>query len=333
MHEYCLSQNIESEIFYGGRISHYQNRTLVNVLGIPLTKFETSFGGKEKSDDSIKKEASKYIKDNFDVIVYLDTSCYGGSGNIRFLSNIPDIIIDHHEMTNGKGNKKPKIILNNRCGSTSSILACMVESKKIKISKESGTALFIGLMTDTGYLTSSNLTEVDHHADAFLRNHVDFSLNARISAYEHPSALIDIRQTVYGKFFFRENNLAVVGVGYIGEEFANLVPVIADEVKRIEGIQKVVAIGIAEEENSENRVLIASIRTSADSTNTKLFAQSIFGSKFSGGKQGFAGARIPLNSMDEIGLISKIVNIDKDAFFRMIFEHYKTTIQEAHTKS
>ncbi|MFW5793983.1 MAG: DHH family phosphoesterase [Bacillota bacterium] len=325
--EYCVSKGISYKIFYGGNISHLQNKALVNVLNISLTRFQSildSYEGEEEKDAITIVD--DYITTNFDLVILLDTSSYGGKGNVKMCQVIPDIIIDHHQEEIDINGDADKIkVLNKKCGSTSSIITSMFKSKDIDISNNAATSLFIGLMTDTNFLTSSNVDEIDHEANNYLLQHVDFALYTRVMNFEMPEELLKVKSLAYSdKYFFRKNTLAIVGTGCLRPEFKDLTAIIADEVIRIEGIQKVVAISILEDRN-DLKYIIASIRTSGDTTNTTVFAKSIFGSNHAGAKRGSGGAFLPLDCFS-----SSLMNVDKTKFFDLVYDHYKKIILDIH---
>ncbi len=323
--EYCSSKNISSRILYGGNLSHLQNKALVNVLGIEMAELSSLV------EESSKEVITKYIDNNFDLVIILDTSSYGGKGNMRFVGNVPDIIIDHHQGDiDLNGDSENILYLNHKCGSTSSLIANIFEKRRLPLSKESGTSLFIGLMSDTNFLSCSNVGEIDRNANKYLLQFVDFALYTRIMNYEMPDELLRIRKLAYGNYFFRENTLAIVGIGYVKPEFKDLLAIIAEEVDRIEGIQKVVVIGIIEERNG-SRAVSASIRTSADTTNTGSFCKKIFGEKSSGAKQGAGGAYVALSDFDCEMINTNETN--KESYFQMVYDCYKKIVLEVHTNA
>ena len=326
--EYCTTKGISSRIFYGGSISHFQNKALVNVLNIEMIKLDNLLDEINSEEVEPKEFISNYLKENFDLIIFFDTSSIRGTGNVKMITNIPDIIIDHHSSDiDLNGDSSKVILLHHRCGATSSIISYMFERKGVEISKEAGTALFIGLMSDTNFMSSSNVDEIDQAANKYLLQNVDFAMYTRIMDYDMPDELIKVRKIAYGDYFYRENNLAIVGVGYLKPEFKDLGAVIADEIDRIEGIQKIVVIGIIEERGG-TKAITANVRTSADTLNTNLFSKNIFGDKMAGGKQGSAGAYLKLSD-----LASSLSETDRDNFFKMTFEHYKKVILEVHTNA
>jgi len=323
--EYCASKNISSKILYGGDLSHLQNKALVNVLGIEMKEFSSLIETNEKED------ITKYIDKNFDLIIILDTSSYGGKGNMKFINNVPGIIIDHHQGdVDLNGDLENILYLNHKCGSASSIIAHMFEKKRIALSKESGTSLFIGLMSDTNFLSCAAVSEIDQNANKYLLQYVDFALYTRIMNYEMPDELLRIKKLAYGNYFFRENTLAIIGIGYLKPEFKDLLAIIAEEIVRVEGVQKVVVVGIIEERDG-SRAVSASVRTSADTTNTGAFCKRIFGEKYAGAKQGAGGAYVKLSDFDSEMIETNETN--KESYFQMVYDCYKKIILEVHTNA
>ncbi len=328
LYRYFESKGINAEIFYGGSISHYQNRALINILNIPMISVSSLL----PEDSEIKEKdradyCAQHIKDNFDLIILVDSSCVRGSGNVRSVNLVPHIIIDHHDLSNLNGCSEEILIINQRCGSTASLISYIFEQNNITLSGEAATALFIGLMSDTDNLSSNEVIAIDETANRYLLGFVDFTLYTRIMHYDMPAELLKFRRKAYGEFWFRENNLAIVGIGYTKPEFKDLLGVIAQETIRIEGINKVVVLGVLVDKN-EKKSIVASVRTQTDTINTDGFSKRIFGNKSAGGKQGAGGANIAIDSF-----ISKIVETDPDQFFAMVYKYYKELILEIHTEA
>lgn len=332
--EYCQSKQVFADILYGGVISHPQNRSLVNVLDIPMKSTaslkddDLDHDSKSNDDDSDEDTIAEIIKRRYDLVVFLDTSVKGGEGNLSALKGVvPDIVIDHHD----SASKFPDstIIIRERCGATASIVMRLLAKAGVvgTLSPAVATALFIGLQSDTNYMSSGEIEDIDRQANEKLIGIIDFATYTRLMRYDIPDELLRMRKAAYGEYFFRENNLVVLGVGYVKQEFKDLISLIADEVARTEGIQKVVVIGIVKS-GGLNQAVSASIRTTADTMNTASFARSVFGSTKGGAKQGAGGAFVPIGE-----LTCNIAEKNPEAFFNMLFEYYKEVVLEAHTKA
>lgn len=330
LQKYIKSIKKMAHIYYCGNISHPQNRALVNVLDIEMIHYnEINVSNENNNNINIDDLKIKCIKKSHDLIVFLDTSSYNGNGNMRKWNIIPDIIIDHH-YSNGYDEDYDNIILfKTKCGSTCSLISYLFEKNNVFVSSSVGTGLFLGLMTDTDNLSTKNTIEFDQSASSYLLKYIDFTLYNRIMHYDLPIEILTLKNKMYSDHLFIQNNVIIAGVGYIKPEFRDLISVLATELSRTEGIQKIVVLGLIEEDNL-NKTIVASARTSADTINTNTFIKRVFGEKYAGAKQGSGGACVPLD--DFMCKFIEVNNDNKDIIFNMIFEYYKKIVLEEHTK-
>ena len=130
-----------AEIFYGGAISHPQNRTMYNVLNIPMNKIR------------------QFQPEEYSLIVLVDAASTGKK-NVQSTSVKPNIIIDHH-LDDPEGEYLLKDI--RPIGAASTIVTSYMQEFGIDLEsreedrsdnlKRVATGLLVGIKTDTNELT------------------------------------------------------------------------------------------------------------------------------------------------------------------------------------
>jgi nanoRNase/pAp phosphatase (c-di-AMP/oligoRNAs hydrolase) len=261
---------LQSEIFYEGEVSHPQNKTMVNILDLHL-----------KTLDDVNLDA-------YDLKISVDST----------EKNCPtkniDVVIDHHRISSNAD-----LTLIEPIGSASTLICELIKDLEVsfedEIDQDVATALFIGIRVDTAELISETTTDRDFEFFKFLSNQVNRKKLASIIDYPIPSYFFElerelnredaegncINQTVDGSCF-------VGCVGIISQTKRDFIPMLADKVVRMEGVQTSVIFGIVEDK------IVASIRSQNSSLDVNAFAQTIFGKEYGGGKLGSAGASVPL---------------------------------------
>jgi len=263
------------DIFYGGTISHPQNKTMVNILGLPMRKMK------------------HFNADEEQIVILVDVASTGCK-NLRSTDAKPDIIIDHHR-DNPDGEYLLKDI--RPIGAAASIVTSYMREYGLDL--ESGedngidgvsnvaTGLLVGIKTDTQELTSANVTPLDFQCYEYLLKLTDRKKLYQIINYAIPPYLFQLKAHAYENMK-TQHSAAVAGVGIVHPNHRDVIPVIADELLRMEGTQTVVAYAIVEDR------IVASLRTTNDGIEMNSFCHQIFGEKFSGGKFGCGGASVPL---------------------------------------
>jgi len=299
------SLGIDSEIFHGGEVSHPENRAAQNILAIDMTDSETLLG---RSQD-------------FSSIILIDAGATGGL-NVRSTTAQPDVVIDHHDDENAPAKA---LVIRRRVGSVCTIVTHLLYSMRFSFEDypRAATALYLGLQTDTAGLTSELVTPYDIAAHSLLVQSYDQSAYRRILRYVLPEALLRLKAMAYGPNFFRQGPLVVTGVGYVESSGKDMLAIIADEILRVEGITKVVVLGILK---GDKPALVASVRTSVDTLNTHDFVKEIFGASHAGAKQGAGGAYVEVSP--ELGAVihQALIDGDADSIFRSMLKVYREKI-------
>ena len=277
------NEDILCQHFHGGEISHSQNKTLINVLNIPLTNVN------EVED----------IDNKFDHFICVDVMPERCLKDVEFL-----MAIDHHKVDT----KKAKIVDIREIGATSTIIFEYLQKEGICFKEGDdkdqtiATALLVGIKTDTSDLVSENVTAEDFEAYKNLIGYVDRAKLSSITDYPLPSYLFKLRSELEKEENIRiDNGVFVGGIGTIAKSKRDVLPILAGERARLNEISTSFVFGIVDD-NIE-----VSVRSVGLEVDVNSLCQKIFGKEYSGGKSGEGAAKIPLyflsldaNTPDEI---------------------------------
>lgn len=287
--------NKTCDIFYAGSLSHPQNKTMANLLSLPM------------------KTADQYQAEIYQLVVFLDVA-NANKGNLT-ANVVSHIVIDHH-----RDMPQNELLFKDirNVGACSSIIASYLKDEipKEEMDEEFSlvaTGLLVGIKTDTNELTSPNVATLDREAYEFLLRYADASKLHQIVNFTIPRYLYSIKADAY-KSIVQQHSLAVVGLGILTPQQRDAMPIVADDLLRMEGIETVVVFAIIKD------CLVSSIRSANDGIDVNAFCHQIFGSKFSGGKQGAGGASVPLGLL----AISDLTQETKE----QVWETYKAVIQQ-----
>ena len=267
---------IESDIFHGGEVSHPQNRTMVNLLGISL-----------EFVDKLLAEEGEYSPK---IVVDANPKSWSRNGvgdKIKF-----DAYFDHHpKVTPPKswgGHADCRSI-----GSCCSLLWSVIKDLGLEFSADNeddvtvATAMMVGIRTDTDEMSSDNTTALDFEALMALHPFKDQKLLAKIINYPIPKYFFDMRREAYEAAKV-EDSVMVAGIGYLTPERRDVMPWLADDFSRRDGIETCVVFGIVGDH------LVGVVRSSNPSVEIKGFLGKIFGPDAGGGKTGKGAASVPL---------------------------------------
>lgn len=252
------------EVYYGGAISHPQNRTMVNVLDVNLQEMRL-----------LDLERDYYI--------FLVDATNTGEKNVQSIDVEPDAIFDHHR---DSPKNSPSFMDIRPVGAVSSLITEHLENLGIPVDANLATALLLGITTDTQDLTK-NLTDFDIRAWRFLQPLIDRQLLNEIKNFPIPSYLFDLEQDAL-QHKKMEGSMLVAGLGYLSPGRRDGIPHVADHLNRMEGVSTVLVFAIID------RTLHASVRSTNPSFDTKQFIQKLFGEKHSGAKTGAGGSQVPI---------------------------------------
>ena len=297
----AIAQNFgfRVHIVYGGEITHHENRALVNVLGVDMSK--VSRGSYE-----IKR---------YPFIALVDCQ---PNGNLTILEKDDlkkiQIIIDHHQILQSLKEKLPSdafVDIRPEANSTSSILAEYFKALDLPLNETLSTGLFYGIYIDTKKF--SKLSYVDLKAIEFLAQKVNYELLDKI---EHPDISTETAEILARAILNRRiyKNVVISNVGFITNRDA--IAESADFLLRLEGITTVLVFGIV-----DDRIEI-SARTRDVRVNIGKVLKEAFGEIGSGGGHAQSGgARISLG-------IFKLAK-DKSSLLRLVEEAITEKFLEA----
>ncbi|CAM2064976.1 Bifunctional oligoribonuclease/PAP phosphatase NrnA [Sulfidibacter corallicola] len=270
-----INSGVSVHIYYGGEISHPQNRTFVNLLNIQMRRVD---GNKDYEDHGLK--------------IFVDVAS-SGQKNLQSITIQPDIIIDHHE-DNPEGDYILKDI--RVMGATATIISEYILKAGYQLSEESeedvnvATALLFAIENDTGNLVSENTRQLDIDCFLYLLKRVDINIITNVRNYPIPRYFFELEE-IANQNKKIVGSVLVTGLEFLKPDRRDALPYIADKFLRMEGIETVVVFGIIDDH------LVASLRTTNKSISLNSICHSIFGESYSGAKTGSGGARVPLGLM------------------------------------
>jgi nanoRNase/pAp phosphatase (c-di-AMP/oligoRNAs hydrolase) len=282
---------IETDIVYGGAVSHSQNVALIRLLKLELTPYQPAL-------DLTQYAGAVYVDNQ-------GTTC-GTVTEALDAAQVPTlIVVDHHEV---QGRLQAAFSDIRRIGATATIYAEYLEHGPVELSKTveehvtTATALLHGIMADTGNFVHASAE--DFHAAGFLNQFSDANLLNQIMSQSRSKPTLDIisralaSRTVVANF-------SIAGVSYVRSENRDAIPQTADFLVSEENVHTAIVYGIVTGDNSEEQ-LIGSVRTSKLVFDPDRFIKDVLGKDaggryFGGGKQTAGGFQIPIEFLSGSG--------------------------------
>ena len=268
------SHGAEVTIFYGGEISHPQNKTMVNVLSLDL----------QSADELTADYFSK-----FDLVVLVDCT----EQNAAVSKVKADVIFDHHRTQVDKENYRFVDI--RPVGSACALVYEALKNDDFTFDKESdkdrfaATAMLMGIKTDTNDLLSEATTALDNEAYEALSKTADTAKIWSIIQYPLPKYLFQLEKRALNEDNHKQINATyVVFIGLIPSAQRDALPILSEKFIRMEGVSTAVAFAIVDDN------IGASVRSVDVSLDVDAFCKRVFGKDCSGGKLGQGGALVPL---------------------------------------
>ena len=304
-------------VTYCGEVSHPQNRAMINVLGLRITKWEDI----KPPDDA----------------VYVFIDCSFGQKNIS-IEHKPSLVVDHHKIST---TDKDILFLHDEVGACSTLvldLALSITYSKESETEENGTeqcfdpdeegtkelatALAIGIKTDTLDFLNETTTENDFQAFRLLGKHLSDEKFGRIVNYEFPPYVLDYEKTAWENKRSEYVPHFITGLGYVDESKSDCIPTIADKFMRLQGVQTIVVYGIVE------NCIRASVRTSSAALDCQTLCDDVFGKGNGGAKHGIGGARVPFN----VFFTQEMSPEDRESFWSLVKSQVEGRFERATTK-
>ncbi len=275
---------IDADILYYGEISHQQNKAMVNLLNIPMTK----------ADEVDLAEYSKFA------IV----DCAGVGINNSIPNNVRiSIVIDHHPAENVEGEY---VDLRYDVGATATILTLYLQDLKIVPTKSLATALFFGIQTETEEFKRNARTN-DFLASAYLYPFVDNELLEKMEGPALSTETLDVLGTaIKNREIF--SSFLISFAGFITDK--DTLPQAADFLLKLEGISTVLVFGIIKD----------TVYLSARNRDVRINIGEVLKRAFkdvgsAGGHAHAAGGQIPLGIFGDVS--------DKDALAKLVTQAVK----------
>lgn len=287
---------LKAKIYHFGEISHPQNKSMKNVLHIPLYDGE-QFDPSEHSANAV-----------------LDTDFH--SSGFKTEGVACAVRIDHHQMELEDCEYEDV----RPVGATCSIVWEYLQEYEIDLKEyaDAATALLLGIKTDTLDFTSSNTSELDMIAYRSLLSCVNRDSLSKVNSFPLPKLVFETEAQAFKDKKIRNTTL-VSFVGECSAQHRDIIPTIADRFSRMEGISTVVIMGIIDS------CLIASVRSTDSRVDVYDLCALVFGKEYGGAKEGSGGARVPLGPVlqyiQDKDIKDKVMDDIVENFSNKIFEN------------
>ncbi len=292
---------LKTRIFYGGEITHHENRAFVNILGIDLRRVSRG----------------SYELKRFPFIALIDCQ---PNGNLTILEEEDlqkvKIIIDHHQVLQ----HLREILQNNvfldirpDVNASASIMAEYLRMMNIEMSETLATGLFYGIYVDTKRF--SKLGHTDLKAIEFLTKKVNYEMLDKI---EHPDISTETAEILARAIMNRRiyKNILISNVGFIRSRDA--IAESADFLLRLEGITTVLVFGIV-----DDRIEISARTRDVRVNIGKILKEAFGGIGSGGGHSQMGGARIPLGLFTLAKDKSSLLRLAEEAITEKFLEAMK----------
>lgn len=220
----CDVRKVKSMIFYGGEITHQENKALVNLLDIELNHLNET--------DNILA-----IVNNLSKIALIDVEA-PGANNVLPKDVVPNILIDHHHTE--RHIKADFYDSRSNIGATATIMTRYMQELNITPDPKLAAALLFGIRTDTkGFTRSTSPTDLT--AAAYLSPYADKDL---LATFESPPMSVETLEIMGKAIMNREiyGPYLITCVDSVRERDA--LPQAADFLLNLEGITTVLVFGI-----------------------------------------------------------------------------------------
>jgi len=274
----------ERHILYSGRISHQQNRALVNLLNIELEQFDA---------DAVRKRPPGSL------LALVDHAVPGRNNDLPAGTAI-DIVVDHHPAETVEARF---VDTREEIGSTATILTQYIRTFPMKPDARIATALLFAIRRETlDFLRG--VTREEYEAAAYLHDYADPDLLRELSTPAVSGATID---TIADAIEHRSVHGSVLlsPVGRTSERDA--LPQAADYLVTLEGVQTAIVFGL----------IGTTIHVSARSTDPRVNVGDVLERAFedvgsAGGHRQMAGGAISLGIFaeysDDDELLQRVVD-------------------------
>jgi nanoRNase/pAp phosphatase (c-di-AMP/oligoRNAs hydrolase) len=280
---------IQSDIVYGGTLSHQENIALVKLTGLPVQRWNCPTA--KAKDWSVYKGC-----------VLIDNQ--GTTSQLMPLAqqaHVPIlIVIDHHSAQDDLQAEFVDIRTHTRA--TATIMTQYLQAGLLNLDNgtsehvKCATALMHGLRSDTNGLRQAQ--EEDFLAAAYLSRFYDAQmLNTVLQSTRSKQVMDVIERALKNRSI--QNNVSIAGVGFLRYDDRDAIPQAADFLITEDNIHTAVVYGIAHDEDEELELVVGSLRTTKITLDPDEFIKEAFGQDaqgrfFGGGRSLAGGFEIPM---------------------------------------
>ncbi len=289
------SVGVSADPCYFGRISHQENRAMVNVLELDLRNLEPDASLEEYGAFALVDHSRPGVNDQLPEDLHVD------------------IVIDHHPPRGPV--PSDYVDLREHAGATSTVLTEYLERFEPAFDRAVATALLYGIRVDTDEFTRE-VSAADFEAAATLWPHVDTDVLRRI---EQPSLEGETLETIARAIKSREQrgSVAAASAGRISDRDA--LPQAADRLLTMEGVDTSLVFGFMEE-----MVFVSARSRAADVDLGETLRDAFDRIGSAGGHADMAGAQLEIGILgtadDEQvdSIVSVVEEVITDRFFEAI---------------
>ncbi len=280
---------IPSTLGYGGIISRAENKAMVQRLRLPFTGL------------------TRIPRSDYFGVALIDAQPGTGNNLMPGREEPPLVIIDHHPFR-GSSRKAVFRDIRSEYGATSTILTEYLVTVGIVPNRSVANALFYGIKTDTNHLLRG-ASQADFRAYRYLAPLTNPRVLGSIEKPKLKAAYFE----AYHKGLSRAvlyRDVAVCDLGPVEEE--SIIPVLADDLLRIEGVCWSLVTG-----THENMILLSMRSTSRKHQAGTVLRRLVGSTGHAGGHGAAAGGQIPLagkNKENHAGVVPGLF----DDFLRLL---------------
>lgn len=300
---------IQSDIVYGGTLSHQENIALVKLTGLPVQRWNcpTARG----KDWSVYKGC-----------VLIDNQ--GTTSQLMPLvqqAKLPIlVVIDHHSSQDDLHAEFLDIRTHTRA--TATILTQYLQAGLLHLDNgtsehvKCATALMHGLRSDTNGLRQAQ--EEDFLAAAYLSRFYDAqTLNTVLQSTRSKQVMDVIERSLKNRSI--QNNVSIAGVGFLRYDDRDAIPQAADFLITEDNVHTAVVYGIAHDEDEELELVVGSLRTTKITLDPDEFIKEAFGQDaqgrfFGGGRSLAGGFEIPMGFLSGLNENSEYAKLKWSVF-------------------
>ncbi len=275
--EIARRYGIEADLVYDGAISHPENLALVNLLSIPLLRWE--------DDLPLDRYAAAVFVDNQGTTTHLTERLAA--------AKVPTLaVIDHHD---------PQDVLDpifadvRPVGAAATLLTEYLQSG-VALRLDRGneghvrlaTALMHGLHSETDGFVRARAPE--YQAAAYLSGFMDPDLLERVLCVQKSHATLRVIEEALQARVVR-NGFSVAGVGFVRWDDRDAIPQAADFLLTEENVHTVVVYGLLTDDDGREELVSGSLRTNKTTLAVDRFLKQALGEDLRGRPYGGGRAR------------------------------------------